>query len=128
MSSPAGRATPITTPNETASTRCARPGCPQPVVRNPRGRPRLYCSPACRTGTYRQSQPAAREPLTVEVDHGSTSSRGRPAGHVWLVRLRRGPTQAVVAIGLGRPSAEHLAGQLRDVIDPPPVATPARIR
>ena len=129
MNGTAGRATPITSPNETGSpTRCARPGCPQPVVRNPRGRPRLYCSPACRTEAHRQRAPGASNPLTVEVDHGSTSSRGRPAGHVWLVRLRRGPTQTIVAIGLGRPSAEHLASQIRDVINPPPVATPARIR
>jgi len=120
----------VTSPAQTPPEqhRCARPGCPQPVVRNPRGRPRLYCSPACRTETYRQNQPDARAPLLVEVDHGSTSSRGRPAGHVWLVRLRRGSHQSIVAAGLGRPSAEHLARQLRDVINPPPLASPPRIR
>ncbi len=107
---------------------CARPGCPQPVVRNPRGRPRLYCTPACRTEAHRQRPPDAHQPLLVEVDHGSTSSRGRPAGHVWLVRLRRGHHQAIIAVGLGRPSADDLARQLRDVIDPPPLATPAKIR
>ena len=52
----------------------------------------------------------------------------RPAGHVWLVRLRPGPQQAIVAVGLGKPSADYLAAQVRDVIDPPPLATPARIR
>ncbi len=106
---------------------CARPGCPQPVVRNPRGRPRLYCTPACRAEAHRQRAPDTHAPLLVEVDHGSTSSRSRPAGHVWLVRLRRGHHQTIVAIGLGRPSAEHLAHQLRDVIDPPPLAIPADI-
>ena len=34
-------------------TRCARPGCPNPVLRNPRGRPRIYCTPACRTAATR---------------------------------------------------------------------------
>ncbi len=119
----------VSSPRETSSGRsCARPGCPHPVIRNPVGRPRLYCSPACRTKTYRLSHPAAHEPLVVEVDHGSTSSRGRPTGHVWLVRLRRGQHQTVIAIGLGRPSADHLATQIRDVITPPPLATPAKIR
>jgi DNA replication protein DnaC len=122
-------ATRVSSPNETPGAGgCARPGCPQPVVRNAVGRPRLYCSPACRTEAYRQAHPASREPLIVEVDHGSTSSKGRPAGQVWLVRLRRGPHQAVLAIGLGKPSADYLASQIRDVIDPPPLATPARIR
>ena len=120
---------PVSLPKETPGTgRCARPGGPRPVVRNPVGRPRLYCSPPCRAEAHRQAHPASREPLIVEVDHGSTSSRGRPAGHVWLVRLRRGPQQAIVAVGLGKPSADYLAAQIRDVIDPPPLATPARIR
>ncbi len=108
--------------------RCARPGCDTTVVRNPVGRPRLYCSSACRTEAYRAANPDQHAPLLVEVDHGSTSSRGRPAGQVWLVRVRRGRHQAIIAIGLGRPSAETLAAQLRNVINPPPLATPARIR
>lgn len=107
---------------------CARPGCTNPVPRNPRGRPRLYCSPACRTAAHRYDHPDTRAPLSVEVDHGSSSSRGRPAGHVWLVRLRRGSHEVIVAVGLGRPSAEHLARQLREVINPPPLATPPQIR
>ena len=115
----------ISSPNE---TRCARAGCPNPVPRNPRGRPRLYCSTTCRMAAHRDRDPDARAPLTVEVDHGSTSSRGRPAGHVWLVRLRRGQHQVTVAVGLGRPSADHLAAQIRDVINPPPLAAPAQTR
>ena len=98
--------------------RCANPGCPNPVPRNPRGRPRLYCAPACRMAAHRHDHPDRSAPITVEIDHGSTSSRGRPAGHVWLVRLRRGNRQAIIAVGLGRPSAEHLAAQIRDVLDP----------
>ncbi|MDQ5855042.1 MAG: hypothetical protein M3302_01700 [Actinomycetota bacterium] len=108
--------------------RCARTGCPNPVPRNPRGRPRLYCTPACRTAAHRHDHTDAHQPLHVEVDHGSTSSRGRPAGHVWLIRLRRGPRQVTIAVGLGRPSAEHLANQIRDVLNPPPLATPTQTR
>ena len=121
----------MTAPTEISvrdENRCARPGCPNPVHRNTRGRPRLYCSPACRMAAHRYHHPDRRAPLIVEVDHGSTSSRGRPAGHVWLVRLRRGHHQAIVAVGLGRPSADHLAAQIREVINPPPLATPARTR
>jgi hypothetical protein len=109
-------------------TRCARPGCPNPVLRNPRGRPRIYCTPACRTAAHRAPHPDGREPLQVEVDHGSSSSRGRPAGHVWLVRLRRGDLHVILAVGLGRPSAEHLARQIREVINPPPLASPTQTR
>ncbi len=107
---------------------CARTGCPNPVPRNPRGRPRLYCTPACRMAAHRYDHPDRHAPLTVEIDHGSTSSRSRPAGHVWLVRLRRGNQQAVIAVGLGRPSAEHLAAQIRDVIDPPDMDSPVQTR
>jgi hypothetical protein len=101
-----------------ADTNCARPGCANHVPRNPRGRPRLYCSPACRMAAHRNDHPDRRAPLSVEIDHGATSGSGRPAGHVWLVRLRRGTQQAIIAAGLGRPSAEDLAAQIRAVIDP----------
>ena len=125
MSTATEQPDPISSRNE---NRCARTGCINPVPRNPRGRPRLYCTPACRAAAHRFDHPDRREPLTVEIDHGSTSSRGRPTGHVWLVRLRRGDQQAIIAIGLGRPSAEHLARQIRDVIDPPRLATPPQTR
>lgn len=120
---------PVSFRNETPDPlRCARQGCGTPIIRNPVGRPRLYCSTACRTEAYRAANPDQHAPLLVEVAHGSTSSRGRPAGQVWLVRIRRGTRQTIIAVGLGRPSAETLAAQLRDVINPPPLATPARIR
>jgi hypothetical protein len=48
----------------------------------------------------------------VEVDHGSTSARGRAGGRVWLVRLRRGHRAVIVATGLSRPAADRLAGQI----------------
>ncbi len=92
-------------------------------MRNPRGRPRLYCSPACRTQSYRNTHPDAHQRLHVEIDHGSTSSRGRPAGQVWLIRLRRGRQQVIIATGLGRPSAEHLATQIDNIINLPPLAS-----
>lgn len=98
------------------------------MTRNPRGRPRLYCTPTCRTRTYRDSHPDARARLQVQVDHGSTSIRGRPAGQVWLVRLRRGKKQVIIAIGLGRPSAEDLARQIDSMINPPALANPAASR
>ncbi len=131
MTAPQANITPtvVSSPRETsASEPCARPGCPNPVVRNPRGRPRLYCNPACRTQTYRDTHPDSRERLHVEVDHGSTSSRGRPAGQIWLIRLRRGHQQVVIVTGLGRPSADHLASQIDSIINPPPLASPAPIR
>lgn len=121
----------MTTPNRISSrteNSCARPGCPNPAPRNPRGRPRLYCTPACRAAAHRYDHPDTRQPLHVEVDHGSSSSRGRPTGHIWLVRLRRGDRQAIIAVGLGRPSAEHLARQIREVVNPPPLARPTQTR
>jgi hypothetical protein len=100
-------------------TRCARLGCPNPVPRNPRGRPRLYCAAACRTAAHRYDTHRydTHPPLHVEVDHGSAS--GRSADQVWLVRLRRGPRRVTIAVGLGRPSAEHLAHHIRDLINSP---------
>jgi hypothetical protein len=58
--------------------------------------------------------------MAVEVDHGSTSAKARPAGRVWMVRLRRGERSVIVATGLGRPSADHLARQLTQLLGPSP--------
>ena len=55
-------------------------------------------------------------PVTVEVDMGSASSWGRPAHHAWLVRLRRGEQDVIVAIGLTRRSADRLAAQIAEVV------------
>lgn len=95
---------------------CAAVGCAQPVPRRPRGRPAIYCSPACRSATYRNHP--RHQPLTVEIDHGSTSAKGRPLGRVWLVRLRRADRTVTIAIGLGRPSADHLANQISQLLNP----------
>ena len=99
-------------------TRCQAPGCDNPLPPPaPRGRPRLYCSSACRQRTA----PAA-EVLTVEVDHDAAEDVGRPLGRVWLVRLRRGPRELVIASELGRPSADHLAAELVSMISARPWA------
>ena len=104
-------------------SRCANPGCNEPVPRNSRGRPALYHSPTCRAAAHRHTRHDPRAPLTVEVDHGSTSAKQRPAGRVWLVRLRRGDRAVIIAAGLGRPSADHLAHQITQLIHPTPLAT-----
>lgn len=101
----------------TPTPSCARPGCANLVDRNPRGRPRLYCNPDCRDAAHRRRHPDERAPITIELDHHDVGT-GRPTGHVWLVRLRRGTRHAVIADELGRTSAELLATQLREVINP----------
>jgi hypothetical protein len=65
---------------------------------------------------YRQRQ-RQRGVISVEVDHGSTSSKGRPAGKTWLVRLRRGDEAVIVAIGMTNTSAERLAERIQRLVD-----------
>jgi len=94
---------------------CARPGCdkilPAPVGR---GRPRLYCSPKCRSANTARRGVAL---LRVEVDYDGEEAGTRPTGRVWLVRMRRGSDEVVVANELGRPSADHLAAQISRLIE-----------
>lgn len=91
---------------------CANPGCSEVFTASTgRGRPRLYCSPKCRS-----TSPARSGALSVEVDHDGDELNGRPTGRVWLVRMRRGSNDVVVASELGRPSADHLAGQISQLI------------
>ncbi|HET9600896.1 MAG TPA: hypothetical protein VFP08_04875 [Acidimicrobiales bacterium] len=61
--------------------------------------------------------------LRVEVDHGSTSAKGQPPGRVWLVRLRRGHRMVIIATGLARPCAEHLAAQINQLLGPGDTST-----
>ena len=56
--------------------------------------------------------------LTVEVDTGSASTRGRPPDRTWMVRLRRADRSIIVAIGLSRPAADSLAERIAELIDP----------
>jgi hypothetical protein len=95
------------------ATACIAEGCDEPLpVTAGRGRPRLYCSPRCRaTGK------TVTGPLTVEVDHETDEEDGgRPTGRVWLVRMRRDRSEVIIATELGRPSADHLAAQIADLI------------
>jgi hypothetical protein len=62
------------------------------------------------------------QPLTVEIDTGSASSRGRPPDHHWMIRLRRGDQSVIVTIGLSRIAAEHLADHIAEIVQ----AEPAR--
>jgi hypothetical protein len=55
-------------------------------------------------------------PVTVEIDTGSTSARGRPAGRTWLIRLRRGHQSVITTTGLSRTSAERLARQITQLL------------
>ncbi len=115
---PMSTSTPLSSRPE---TRCAAPGCTATLTRGGRGRPALYCSPACRTAAHRQHRRHRDPPLTVEVDHGSTSAKARSAGRVWLVRLRRGERATIIATGLGRPAAQHLAHQINQLLHPQPL-------
>jgi hypothetical protein len=59
---------------------------------------------------------------TAEVDTGSASSRGRPPERIWMVRLRRRDNSVIVAVGLHRFAAEHLAARINDLLAPQTVA------
>ncbi len=59
------------------------------------------------------------QPVTVEIDIGSASTRGRPPDRAWLLRLRRGDRQVITTIGLSRTAAEHLAEQVIDLLADP---------
>ena len=96
-------------------SRCAALDCDEPLpASSGRGRPRLYCSPKCR------GKAGARGgPINVEVDCACHDTAGRPTGRVWLVRMRRGNSEVIVANELGRPSADHLAALIADLLSPP---------
>ena len=102
----------VTTPGPN----CAAPGCDRPLPWAGTGRPARFCSPACRVRFHRAATKDKAEPVSVEVDLGSASSRGRPIECAWLVRLRRGQRSVIVAIGLRRPAADRLAEQIADLL------------
>jgi hypothetical protein len=95
---------------------CGEPGCTQPTTPRPTGRPARFCSAACRVKAHRQRE-RDRAPVTVEVDHGSASSPGRQPARAWLVRLRRTDRSVIIAIGLSRTAADHLAQQIADILN-----------
>lgn len=89
---------------------CAAPGCDRPVHQpTTRGRPPIYCSPACRAAV--KCRPHNR-PVLVEVDHPPLDTRDRPAGRIWQVTLRRGDRAVTVATDLGRTTADDLANRI----------------
>ncbi len=92
---------------------CASPGCDNPVARRPgqRGRPPIYCSPACRP-----SRQTTGTQIRVELDHDDDDADG--AGRFWTVTLHRGARCVVVGRDLGRFSATVLAGELRTLLHP----------
>lgn len=93
---------------------CLAPGCANEVTQTSlRGRRTRYCSPACRPSAYRRRPPRR---VTVEIAHEPVEDGARPLGRVWFVQLRNGAKSVVVATGLGRPSADHLARQLNDLL------------
>jgi len=100
-------------PSTDRPTICARPDCENALGDYAGiGRPRLFCSPQCR-----RTNVARGGTLNVEVDYEGEAGAGRPTGRVWFVRLRRGSAEVVIATELGRPSADHLAGQISRLID-----------
>ena len=95
---------------------CAAPGCNGPITRGGRGRPRIYCTPACRPNALRHAD--ARDSLTVVVDHEPVPEHTRPTGRIWKVQLQRAGRTVIIATGLGRPSADHLANQIDALLNP----------
>jgi hypothetical protein len=90
---------------------CANDGCDNPVARSKRpGRPAIYCSLECRPASQK------RRRISVSVTHEPTEDGTRPAGRIWQVQLSRGARLVTIADGLGRPSAEHLASQVSDIL------------
>lgn len=98
---------------------CAAQGCTSTITQHAVGRPARYCSTACRVRDHRHRKQAAA-PITVEVDMGSASSRGRPPDRAWLVRIRRADRSVIVAIGLRRRAADRLAEQLNELLTDTP--------
>ena len=102
--------------HESPPPTCAGPGCSEPVPPPATGRPGRYCGDACRSRAHRQRQREHDVPVVAEVDFGSASSRGRPVEERWMVRLRRGERDVIVAIGLRRHGADRLVEQITDLL------------
>lgn len=111
----------VSSRHETPSTQpsCAAPLCTNTIIAGPTGRPARFCSDICRTRAHRDTRRKADTPVSVEVDMGSASSRGRPPERAWLVRLRRADQTVIVAIGLRRSAPDRLAEQISDLLHQP---------
>lgn len=118
---------PVTLRNDMGTVTCAAEGCTNTITRNAVGRPARYCSTTCRVRHHRHRQQGATAPITIEVDTGSASSRGRPPDRAWLVRIRRADRSVIIAIGLRRRAADRLAEQLTDLLTNTPLPEGAAI-
>jgi hypothetical protein len=98
-----------------AGLMCAADGCANPLPAQRPGRPACFCSQACRARAYRHRK-RQRGTIVAEVDLGSTSSKGRTQGRVWLVRLRRDSKSVIIAIGLSRTRADALAARIATLL------------
>ncbi len=99
--------------NETQlSATCAATSCNQTV---PQAAPDGQHSSAPLPAAVRDHRHAT-DAISVEVDLGSATSRGRPPERAWLVRIRRGDSYVIVNAGLRRPAADRLAEQLTDLL------------
>ena len=108
--------TSVSSPHETpAGLTCAAESCANPLPGPGPGRPARFCSEACRARAYRQRR-RQRGTVVAEVDLGSTSSKGRTQGRVWLVPLRRGNESVIIAIGLSRMRADALAERITSLL------------
>ena len=96
---------------------CAAPDCDNLIGHGPTGRPARYCSNACRARAHRHRHTAT--PVVAEAAMGSASSRGRHPDRSWLVKLRRGNHNIIIAIGLRRSAADNLAEQINDLLNEP---------
>jgi hypothetical protein len=54
--------------------------------------------------------------LTVEIDTGSSSSRGRPLGEPGSYSSGTAQHGVIIATGLSRTTAEHLAEQITSLL------------
>jgi len=103
--------------NEGNEVICAAADCENPLPEGSgRGRPAIYCSPACRPTMLKQQ----RRRIEVEVNHEPTLEGDRPSGRIWSVTIRRGACGVVIATELGRPSAESLAAQVSSLLNDRP--------
>lgn len=118
---------PISLRYDTSMATCAAPDCTNIIAQHALGRPGRFCSTACRVRDHRRRQRIAAAPVTVEVDMGSASSRGRPPERAWLVRVRRADRAVIVAIGLRRNAADRLAEQLTELLADTPQPNGAAI-
>ncbi len=106
----------VSSRNETSpESTCNAPGCINPLREPGPGRPASFCSQACRQRAWRAHR-HRRGTLLAEVDMGSTSSKGRTQGQIWMVRLRRDNEKLIVAIGLPRAAADTLAEDINALL------------